>query len=66
MTTEKTIGRDQTVPNKSEVDKMIDQLEEVKLGYLLNTDDKKDRFKRAAKSGYTTEFALIFALQEPK
>lgn len=45
------------------VDNMLDQLEQVKIGYLINTDEKMERFRKAAKHGYSTEFALIFALQ---
>lgn len=47
-----------------EINNMLQALEEVKLGYLLNTEEKQERFKHAAKNGYSAEFALIFALQE--
>ena len=50
--------------SNKEINGMLEQLEQVKLGYLLNTDEKRERFKKAAKHGYSAEFALIFALQE--
>lgn len=50
--------------SKSAIDKTLEQLEQVKIGYLLNTDEKLKRFRAAARTGYSTEFALIFALQE--
>lgn len=46
------------------IDQAMAKLEDMKVNALLNTEDKKDRYKRAAKAGYSKELALVFALQE--
>lgn len=51
---------------KSTADKALEQLENMRLTSILNTEEKKSRFIEARQSGYSNEFALIFALQESK
>lgn len=46
------------------IDQAMSQLEDMRINGLLDTEEKKDRYKKAARSGYSKEFALIFALQD--
>jgi hypothetical protein len=45
-------------------DKILKQLEEYKLKSMINTKTKKERFATARKTGYSVEFAVIFATQK--
>lgn len=45
-------------------DKILKQLEEYKLKSIINTKTKKERFALARKSGYSIEFAVIYATQK--
>ena len=46
------------------IDQAMAKLEDMRISGLLDTEDKKKRYKKAAKAGYSKEFSLIFALQD--
>lgn len=50
--------------SKNITDQVLDKIDEFRIGNLLDTKEKHERFKKATKHGYSKEFALIFALQE--